>query len=243
MNFIVGRMIISAMRTSLTNPHHCTATWQAPHRWRNVAQGSRSSLAALPPRRAMGGAAWMFSKTVCGVKPSPKQIVLYAPALPMTFAQKHHDGNRHGASFVLVGLRRAALPASTLLEMLIAPQLPALAPDQRKMIAFVRVTAPQRAGVHWSSRTVPICGSFPWRRHRRPCRFPPAGASPCSWKPTPSHRPSHLLSRCGWYRRLLAPRSPIHRGGSGNYSYRCDRYRLFASPCLPASICCESISL
>ncbi len=78
MNFIVGRMIISAMRTSYTDPHYCTAMRQAPHRRRNVAQGSLSSLAALPPRRAVGGAAWVFSETVFGMAPNLKQIILFA---------------------------------------------------------------------------------------------------------------------------------------------------------------------
>jgi len=78
MNFIVGRIIISAMRTPW-NPYALLYSDAArTARRENVAQGSLSRLAALPPRRALGGATGMFSETVFGMGPSLKQIFLFA---------------------------------------------------------------------------------------------------------------------------------------------------------------------
>jgi len=49
-----------------------------PRRWRNVAPGSLSSLAVLPPRRGFHGAAWMSSEAAFGAGQSLKRIILFA---------------------------------------------------------------------------------------------------------------------------------------------------------------------
>jgi len=49
---------------------------QDRRRKENVAQGPLSGLAALPPPRAVGGAAGMLAETAFGVGPNPKQIFL-----------------------------------------------------------------------------------------------------------------------------------------------------------------------